>query len=679
MGRAFPLAQLHPQPGGLLSSAMRQSAILVQTRRAVPLGLAVSNKIQSHPAPLSAGQFMLLLPPAVAREDRVLHEPIVSLAIILVLGIGAQWLAWRVRIPSILLLLLAGIAVGPLTATLLPDGRPVLDPDELFGDLLLPLVSLSVGLILYEGGLTLNLREIREVRSVIRSLVSVGAVVTWVLAGLAAVVLLGLDWKLAALLGAILVVTGPTVIGPLLTHIRPQGKVGPVLRWEGIVIDPIGALLAVLVFEALFHNGEQGAAGLTIVALIKTILVGGGLGVLAAMFLAWLLRHYLIPDSLQNPASVLLVLLIFVVSGLIQHESGLLAVTVMGIVLANQRGTDVHHIIEFKENLRVLLISALFVVLGARISTTEFLLLDGWSFLFVVFLVVIVRPLSVWAATIGSGLTRQERIFLACVAPRGIVAAAVASVFAISLEEAGVEQAGVLVPYTFAVILGTVAFYGLAAGPIARKLNLATTNPQGILFVGASAWARDIAAALHKQGFKILLADTNYEHIRAARLAGLDAVYGNLLLEENIEMLELAGIGRAFALTPNDEVNALISQRFVRLFDRAHVYRLSSAREARAELGAPSEMPGRQLFTQEATYATLASRLGSGWVVKITTLSDEFNYEDYRTLYGPHALVLFTIDEDDTISVNTEEKPTDPQPGQSVVAIINPDELLMML
>lgn len=608
----------------------------------------------------------------------MLHEPIVSLAVIVVLGVGAQWLAWRARVPSILLLLLAGMAVGPVAAWLNPSGRPILDPDTLLSDLLLPIASLSVGLILYEGGLTLNLREISEVRSVIRRLVTVGALVTWVLATLAGKILLGLSWHLAALLGAILVVTGPTVIGPLLTHIRPQGKVGPVLRWEGIVIDPIGALLAVLIYEAIHIGVLQDAAGATFMALAKTIIVGGGLGALAAAVLAWLLRQYLIPDSLQNPVSILLVVLVFVVSGQVQEESGLLAATVMGIVLANQRGADVRHIIEFKENLRVLLISALFVTLGARIAPEDFAYLNWQSFLFVIVLIVIVRPLSVWAATAGSGLKRNERLFLACIAPRGIVAAAVASVFAISLEEAGVEQAGTLVPYTFAVILGTVAFYGLAAGPIARKLGLATTNPQGILFVGAAPWAREIAQALHKRGFRVLLADTNYENIRAARLAGLSAVYGNVLLEETIEMLELSGIGRIMSVTPNDEVNTLVSQRFLRVFDRANVYRLSSTRESKPDGAGHSEMPGRRLFAKDATYGTLASRLASGWVVKITSLSEEFTFEDFRTLYGPRAIVLFTISEEGKLSVMADQRPTDPPPGQKVVAVVNPDELLMM-
>lgn len=609
----------------------------------------------------------------------MLHEPIVAIAAIVVLGVGSQWIAWRIRVPSILLLLIGGMLAGPIVA-MLRGGEPFLDPDALFGELLLPLVSLSVGLILYEGGLTLNLREITSVRLVIRRLVTLGTAVTWILATLAGGTMLGLDWQLAALLGAILVVTGPTVIGPLLTHIRPQGKAGPVLRWEGIVIDPIGALLAVLTFEVILAGGFEDAAGATFRALFMTVLVGGGLGVAGALVLAQLLKRYLIPDSLQNPVSLLLVVLVFVVSGEIQHESGLLATTVMGMVLANTRGVDIRHILEFKEILRVLLISALFVVLGARMTPAE-LTSIGWpSLFFVGFLIVVVRPASVWVATLRSGLTRADRIFLALVAPRGIVAAAVASVFALSLQDMGrpgLEQAQMLVPHTFAVILGTVAFYGLAAGPIARKLGLSTPNPQGLLFVGAPAWARDLAVVIHDQGFRVLMTDTNYAHIRAARLAGLDAVYGNVLSEEVVERLELAGVGRVLAATPNDEVNTLVVLGFMRIFDRAQVYRLpvgSGKRESKES----TDLPGRPLFAEDATYATLASRLGSGWVVKVTALSDEFTFADYQTLYGSRAIILFLISDEKKLQVVDAERPPEPQPGQKVIAVVNPDELFML-
>jgi NhaP-type Na+/H+ or K+/H+ antiporter len=611
----------------------------------------------------------------------LLHEPIVAIAVIIVLGVSAQWLAWRIRVPSILLLLTAGILAGPV-ASMVRGGDPILDPDGLLGELLLPLVSISVGIILFEGGLTLNFRDITGVRSVVWRLVSLGALVSGVLAAIGARLIFGFDWQLAALIGGILVVTGPTVIGPLLTHIRPQGKAGPVLRWEGIVIDPIGALLAVLIFEVILAGGFVNAAGHTVMAVVKTIVIGGGLGVGAALVLGFLLKRYLVPDSLQNPVALLLVVAIFVISGQLQHESGLLATTVMGMVLANWRGVNVHHILEFKENLRVLLISALFVVLGARMTPDDLGAIGWGSALFVLFLIVVVRPASVWAATVGSGLATREKVFLACVAPRGIVAAAVASVFALNLESIagqreGLEHAGQLVPQTFAVILGTVAFYGLAAGPIAQRLGLSVASPQGVLMVGASPWARDIASVLHKQGFRVLLTDTNHAHVRSARLAGLNAVYGNVLSDETVQALELSGIGHVLALTPNEEVNTLVCQRFVRVFDRAQVFRLHSAAAGKRERTDTRDLPGRRLFSDQATFGFLASRLASGWVVKVTSISDEFTYEDYRTLYGAGAIVLFVISEDRKLTVVTSEREPDPEPGDRVVAIVNPDELLM--
>lgn len=670
------------EPVGLPQTAFGEGAVGVPTGVALRLGLGVTDDEESHAILLRmrlGSGHSILWPPVRLQLESSVHDPLVSIALILVLGVGAQWLAWRIRVPSILLLLLAGMLIGPLSTFLTDSGAPVLDPDDLFQDLLLPLVSLSVGLILYEGGLTLSLSEISDVGVVIRRLVTVGAFVSWTLAGVGAYFILGLDWRVAALMGAILVVTGPTVIGPLLNHIRPQGRAGPVLRWEGIVIDPIGALLAVLVFEALFVGQKLDLGfGLAMQALMLTVLVGGVLGVVAAFALAAVLKRFWVPDSLQNPVSVLLVVAIFVLSNAIQHESGLLATTVMGIVLANQKGADIRHIIEFKENLRVLLISALFITLGARMSPEDLAKIGWGSLAFVVFLIVLVRPVSVWLATLGSGLNRSDRLFLACVAPRGIVAAAVASVFAISLEGAGDAQASEMVPQVFSVILGTVAFYGLAAGPIARRLGLSSSNPQGVLFIGAPSWARDIATALSKRGFKMVMLDTNYGNVRAARLAGLTAVYGNGLHDETLDKLDLAGVGRVFSVTPNDEVNVLTSQRFMRLFDRAHVYRIGSPRDGRADRKGKNELPGRRLFGPDITYGGVSSRMGSGWVVKVTSLSDEFTYDDFRTLYGSRALVLFVIGEGNKLTVATDERPPDPQPGQSVVALVNPDELLMI-
>jgi NhaP-type Na+/H+ or K+/H+ antiporter len=288
---------------------------------------------------------------------------LLSLASIIVLGIGAEWLAWRLRLPSILLLLIFGIVVGPVTG--------FLNPDALFGDLLLPVVSIAVAIILFEGGLNLRISELRQVGGVVRNLITIGVLVTWLIGAGAAHFLLGLNFALALLLGAILVVSGPTVIMPLLRHLRPSGQVGSILKWEGIVIDPIGAILAVLVFEAILAGGFREAAAVTVIGLLKTILIGGGIGMLGAMIMVLLLRRFWIPDFLHGAVSLTLVIAVFAGSNLLQTDSGLLAATVMGIYLANQRTVSVRHIVRFKENLRVLLISGLFILLAARLQVSH--------------------------------------------------------------------------------------------------------------------------------------------------------------------------------------------------------------------------------------------------------------------------------------------------------------------
>jgi NhaP-type Na+/H+ or K+/H+ antiporter len=438
----------------------------------------------------------------------------VGLASILLLGIGAQWLAWRLRLPSILLLLLVGLAAGPLS------GNRLLDPDELFGDSLLPFVSLAVATILLEGGLTLRFRKLRGAGRAVTQLVVVGVPVTWALATLAARWTLGMEWRLALLLGAILVVTGPTVILPLLRHIRPRGAAGSLVRWEGIVTDPIGAVLAVLVFQGMFLAGRQATAE-AVLGLLKALLAGGAAGVLGAGLLVLLLRRRLVPDYLHSGVALAIAIGAFLASNAVQHESGLLAVTLMGVALANQELAHVEHIIEFKENLRVLLISTLFILLAARLPIEEFREFDLHNLLFVAVLIVVVRPITIYLGTLGAGLTWRERAFAAWMAPRGIVAAAVASVFALDLAQAGYPDPDRLVSSVFAVILVTVTLYGLTAGPLARRLGLSEENPRGVLVLGAHSWARELAKVLASAGIEVLLVDANRREVRAARMAGL--------------------------------------------------------------------------------------------------------------------------------------------------------------
>jgi NhaP-type Na+/H+ or K+/H+ antiporter len=586
---------------------------------------------------------------------------LVGLASIVVLGVAAQWLAWRLRIPSILLLLAFGIIAGPVTG--------FLNPDALLGNLLLPVVSLSVAVILFEGGLSLRLSELKQMGGVFIRLVTLGVAVSWVIIAVAAHWLIGLEWPLAAVFGAILVVTGPTVIGPMLRHLRLGGQVGSILKWEGIVIDPLGAMLAVLVFAVVRVEGVSQAASQFVYGFALTALVGTGLGVLAAFAFVVPLRRYWLPDSLQNAASLAAVFGVFSLANALQAESGLLAVTVMGIGVANQRHVTIRHVVEFKENLRQLLVSGLFLILAARLRLADFRSLDLGCFAFLAILVLVARPATVWISALGSKLSWRERLFLAAMAPRGIVAAAVTSVVALELSAAGMKQADRLTPITFLVIIGTVLLYGLGAPPLARKLGLAQPNPQGVVLVGAHPWARAIATALKGEGLPALLVDSDWSNISAARQAGLSTFFASILAEHTLNEMDVAEMGHLLAVTPNDEVNSLACLRFIDVFGRRGVFQLSFAPRAQGRREAVSlDQRGRFLFQADTTYMHLVERFSEDPILRATRLTKEFGYEDFCKLNGSDSLPLLLISESRALLPFTVVDPPLPQPGQTLIS-----------
>lgn len=592
---------------------------------------------------------------------------LVGLASIIALGIGAQWLAWRLKLPSILILLVLGFIAGPITGFLAPA--------EIFGDLLLPVVSVSVAVILFEGGLSLRIGELREIGKVVRNLITIGVLVTWLLATAAAHFILHLNLPLAILLGAILVVTGPTVIGPLLRHVRPAGRVGNIVKWEGIMNDPIGVLISVLVFEAILIGEFQKAGVLIISGVLKAIFVSGAAGVLSALLLVYLIKRYWIPDFLQQTVTLMLVIVTFVVSDFFQEESGLFAVTVMGIVLANQKKASIKHIIEFKENLRILIISNLFILLAARLQLRDFSYIDWASFLFLAVLIFLVRPVAVILSALGSALNWRECLFVSWMAPRGIVAAAVSSIFALRLAESGHPQTEYLVPVVFLVIIGTVILYGLTAAPLARWLKLAQANPQGVLIVGAHDWARAMAKALREQGVKVLLVDSNRDNIYAARMEGLATYHGDILWEHILDEIDLDGIGRLLALTSNSEANSLAALRFSEVFGRAEVFQLSQESEDKGRKGAysPQHLRGRFLFGLKMTYNYLDYRFAAGASIKTTKLTATFDYADFKAMYGDAATILFLVTESKTLKVVTSEVQPSLKPGHTVISLANSD------
>jgi len=604
----------------------------------------------------------------------------IFLTAILFLGVAAQWLAWRLRLPAILLLLAFGFGAGYLFR------RMGQGPDELIGEVLFPAVSLAVGVILFEGGLTLRLRDLRETGGVVVRLVTLGVLVTWILSAAAAHWILGLSLSTAALLGAILTVSGPTVIMPLLRSLRPVGRVGPLVKWEGIVNDPIGAVLAVLVFEAILAQvAGPNAFEQALVRLGGTILAGAVVGTVGAYILLEPLRRFWIPDFLHSPVFLATVVACYVLANLWWQESGLIAVTLMGVILANQKRAKIKHVAEFKENLRTLLLSVLFIVLAARIRTDQ-LAEVGWrGIVFVLLLVLVIRPLVVLLSTLGSELKRNERMFLAWLHPRGIVAAAVSTLFALEIAERArgeyppqlVAEARQLAPITFVVIVGTVTIYGLTARPVALWLGLSRPDPQGILFAGAAEWIREIAQTVQEEGFHVLLVDTSYANIAAARMQGLPTCYANVLSEYVHEDEGLADIGRLLAMTPNDEVNSLAMIAFADQFGRAGVFKLPAAKTVSGSARrtpAQEHQPGRILFAPDATYSHLARRFAEGAELRKTRLTEDFTYEDFRQRYGESALVLFRITDSGKLLITATEEDAKPQPGQKLIGLVEPVE-----
>jgi NhaP-type Na+/H+ or K+/H+ antiporter len=588
---------------------------------------------------------------------------LIGLASIIVLGIAAHWLAWRLRFPSILFFLVFGFIAGPVTN--------FIHPDQLMGDLLFPIVSISVALILFEGGLTLRLGELKEVGRVVITLIILGAVITWIIASAAAHYILGLDIRLAILLGAVLIVTGPTVIGPLLSHIRPLKRVGRILKWEGILIDPVGAILAVLVYEAILA-GEFSEAGIVVFfGILKTLLIGGIIGFGMAQVLIILLRKFLIPDFLQESFALVVVVAAFVISNIFQPESGLLTVTLMGLFMDNQKLVSIKHIIEFKENLRVIIISSIFILLAARLQLSDFESFNTSTVLFLVVLIFLARPLSVFLSTIGSKINWRERTLISWMAPRGIVAAAVSSVFAFKLAESGIEGAESIVPITFLVIVVTVTVYGLTAYPLAKVLKVVQSKPQGILFVGAHSWARSIAKMLKEKKLSIIMVDTNREHIKAARLEGLPAYLGSILSEHIADELDLDGIGRLMALTPNDEANSLAALHMGDVFERGEMYQLPpiSEKSGKELEFSPKHLRARFLFGEGMNYYHLNSLIQKGWTLKSTKLSDSFTFENMKQHYGDNLIPFFRIAEN-KLMICTIENLIEPESGDTVIALV---------
>jgi NhaP-type Na+/H+ or K+/H+ antiporter len=587
------------------------------------------------------------------------------LAGMLMVGFLAQWLAWRVKLPAILFLLLAGIVLGPVSG--------VLNPDVLLGDLLFPMVSLAVALILFEGSLTLRFHELPGIGRAVRGLVSYGAITALLLLAWAAHVVAGVAWPIALLYGALGCVTGPTVIAPMLRTLRPNARIANTLRWESIVIDPLGALFAVLIFEAIVSR-EQGH---TIGVFIATIASGVVIGAVAAWLMAFFLRRQLIPEYLQNYAVLAAVLLAFSLSNELTHESGLLAVTIMGIALGNIRGVHMDDILDFKESLTTVLVSVLFILLAARLSwpLPPGMLLAGIALFAIAQLIV--RPLTVSLASIGSKLSWRERTLIGWVAPRGIVAASVSALFALRLDALHVPGADALVPLIFTLIIGTVVLQSATARPLAIWLKVAEPEPRGVLIFGSDEVARAVGKVLGEAGFRVVLADDDWDGIRLARMEGLATFFGNPASPHAERHLDLTGIGRLLAMSTHRERNSLACVHYRQEFGREKVYRLRNLtpeeNTERAALAGSLLAP--PLFDETITHGRFAEMLEQGWRIKLTKLTEAFDWPQFIEQYGSNTVLMFGVEEKGTLRVASAKRELEPRSGWTVIALVPPTDV----
>ena len=591
-------------------------------------------------------------------------KPGAYIALVIAISVACQWVAWRLRVPSILLLLIVGFGIGQVVRA-----ENVLGHQILFDG-----VGILVGVILFEGSMGLRLQQVRGLGRPVRRLTSVTVLIAWALITTSAW-LLGFDIRVALLIGAILVVTGPTVINPILRSLRPTRRVASLLRWEAVVVDPIGAVLALLVFQAVTAGEAEAAVTSVITALVKTVVIAVVSAGVVGVTLEALMRRRAIPDFLHGVVFLAAAVGALELSDVLQPQSGLLTVTLLGIYLGNRPKLRLEQVAEFSEHLQVLFVGALFIVLAGRVTPAQLVDVLPTALIFLAALVIVVRPVSVLIGLAGAKVTRRERILLVGMAPRGVVAAAVTSIFALSFGQASAalsaqagkaaghdrdallarskdlamlaDQAAKMVPLVFVVIVCTVALYGIGVNRLAERLGLASANPQGVLFAGVHSWVVDAAVLLRAMGIPVLIVARNSATLAPARRAGLATVTANILSEFAVKDLDVSGLGYFIACTPEDEVNATAARQFARVFGEANTYQLrrdgypTGTEVERRDIA--RHLSARFAFAPWVSRAEMAERVASGMTVTRVDLAPEFTLDDFYARYGDDAVVMFVM------------------------------------
>ena len=584
------------------------------------------------------------------------------------LGVGAQWIAWRTGWPAIVLMLAAGFIAGPVTG--------FIDPKSAFGEMLDPMISVGVALILFEGGLSLDLRELRHSGGAVWRLATIGVLVGWALGALAGFYIAGLVWPVAILFGGILIVTGPTVVIPLLRQSNIQTRPNSILKWEGIVNDPTGALCAVIAYEYFYRlNENPGATVFDVVPpLILAAIIAGLVGYAAARVIVYLFPRGAIPEFLKVPVLVTAVIAVFVGTNQIEHEAGLVAVTVMGITLANRDVSSMRSIHPFKENIAVLLVSGIFILLASSLKWEDlgYLTTSLRPLLFLLALLFLVRPVTVLISLLGTNVPWNERLFIAWIAPRGIVLVAICGLFALRLEDLGIVGGQLLIGLSFAVVVATVIAHGFTIGIVAKLLGVKGTSRPGLLIVGSTPWTIALAKEMQALKTPVMIVDQSWQRLSAARREGLPFYHGEILNEATEHNLDLAPFQVLVAATDNEAYNALVCNEFAHEIGRDSVYQLGENVLEDNRHALPEGIRGRALFEAGYGVSDVNDKQKQGWVFKKTKLSDEFDYEDARERLPDSATMLLLVRHDGTLRFFTHAARPEPRAGDIIITFAPP-------
>ena len=525
-----------------------------------------------------------------------------------VAGVFAQWLGWRFRLPSILALLCFGLVIGP--------GFGWVKPSLILGPILDPAIGMAVAIIVFEGGLNLNLRELRSAGSGVMRLVFLALPLNGALGALAGHYVGGLSWPVAILFGSILVVTGPTVIMPLLRQAKLEPRTGAFLKWEGIINDPIGATLTLLILSVLValrtQNHDLGSmSGLAGRAMFG-VLVAALLGICLPFFLRYAFRRDLVPEYLKTPILLAGALGVYAIGEAIQAETGLVGATLFGVVLANIDVTGLQELRRFKESLTVFLVSGLFILLTADIDPAVIRHISWPIVLTTLAILFVVRPVAIGVATIGARMTWRERLLVGWIGPRGVVAAAVAGLAGEQLAQAGYRDGASVLPMVFCVIAATVVLHGLSLTPLARLLKLASAAPAGMLIVGASPWTIGLAKALRDLGIPFILVDPSFDALHPARQEGLATSRVEILSAVGEHMVDMRDLEYLYAASDDDAYNALVCTRFAGEMGRERVHQPPPAVE-HEHLKTSRDWRGKYAPHASLTYVRLNELMGTGY------------------------------------------------------------------